>query len=346
MDKTDAAHNKRPASWLFKALLLLALGTGLYLLLPRSLELNRLPGILASVEPLFLGLFLTLLLSSNVLRALRLRIILQSGQTLLRTFHVCNIGFMANSILPLRAGEFCMAALLAGELPGGGGEALSKILADRLLDLVSVAIFFLGALVLLIPPNHAAQREMHAALATAASLGGVFALLLAALALESSLVRLVQAMGRGLGLNAEGLAAALRAGLEGLRSLFRKRVFSLALLLSLAIWLVVATSFFTGMLMFGLPPQFACAILAMCFTVAGLVAFPAPAGVGTTHGAIVIALMLFGVEIESALAFAIAYHALATGLNITLGLLGLKALRLDLADLRRIVATGRGRPPQ
>jgi len=293
-----------------------------------------------------MGLFLVLLLLSNLLRAFRLHIILQSGQTYLRTFHVCNIGNLTNSILPLRAGEFCMAALLAKDLPGGGGEALSKLLADRLIDLLTVAVFFLGALLFLIPPGHAAQREMHAALAIAMSLGAICALLLAALALESSLVRLVQAAGRGLGRNADGIIAALRAGIEGLRCLFRKRIFSHALLLSLAIWLVVAATFFVGMLMFGLPPQFAGAILAMCFTVAGLVALPLPAGVGTTHGAIVIALMLFGVEFEQALAYAIAYHALNTGLNIALGLLGLKALRLNLAGLRRIVATGISGPPQ
>lgn len=341
MNHANAPRVSQGHAAILKAGLLLALGAGLYFLLHHSLEFTRVYEIIASADPLLLTLMLFLLPLSNGLRALRLHIILQSTESLLRTFHIANIGNMANNVLPLRAGEFCIAALLAKGQSGGGAEALSKLLADRLLDILAVAVFFIGTLLFLIPSGHAAQGNATAAITTGMSLAGVVLFLFTVMAFEPQLVQLIQAIGSRLGRNLDPLAATLHAGVEGLRSLFRNNVFIRAFFLSFAIWLVIAATLWVGMMMLGLPSPFACAILAMCFTVAGLITVPAPAGIGTTHGAIVIALTLFGIGFEQALAFAIIYHALTVGLNIGLGLLGLKCLDLDFGELKRLARTGR-----
>ncbi len=340
---SDADMSDASRAWLLlrQALLLFALGAGVALLLPRSPELARLPGIIASADHILLALMLLLLLLSNGLRALRLHIILQSEEPFPHTFHAANIGNFANSLLPLRAGEFCIAALLAKGQVGGLAEALSKILADRLLDILAVAVFFIGALLLLIPSGHAAQENTMAAITTGASLAGVVLFIFIVTAFEAQLVLLLQSIGGRLGRNLDPLAATLNAGGEGLRSLFRNGVLVRAIVLSFAIWLVIATTFWVGMIMLGLPSLFSCAIFAMSFTIAGLITVPVPAGVGTTHGAIVIALTLFGLGFEQSLAFAIVYHALSVGLNIGLGLLGLKCLELDLAGLKRLIHSAR-----
>lgn len=326
---------------LIRLALLAVVCAGLWFLLPRPPELARLPEIIGNANLGLLGLMLLMLCGISCLRALRLHIILQSGLPFGHTFHITNIGPMANSLLPLRAGEFCMAALLARHLPGGGAEALSKLLADRLLDLLSVGAFFMATM-LLIPAGHAVQGNTGTVMSTALALGGIVALLTLIIMAGPRLAELIRSLGLRLGRNLDPLAATLLAGVEGLRSLFRKGIFTRVVALSLAIWLLVALAFLTGMLMLGLPGDFACAVLAMCFTIAGLVTVPAPAGVGSTHGAIVIALTLFSIPFEQALAFAIIYHALTTGLNILLGLVGLKVLKLDFRGLKRLATTGRG----
>lgn len=326
------------------AVLLLALCLVLWFLLPRPPELARLPGIIAATDPLFLGLMLLLIGTSASLRALRLHIIMQGGQSLAGTFHIANVGTMANSVLPLRAGEFCMAALLAKTLPGGAAEALSKLLADRLLDLLTVGGFFIATLSLLIPSEHAAQGNAGAVISTALALAGIVTALALVIACGPRLAERIRTTGRRLGKNLDPLAATLDAAVEGLRSLFRKGVFLRAAGLSLCIWGVVSLSFLAGMLMLGLPGNYACAVLAMCFTIAGLITVPAPAGLGSVHGAIVIALTLFAVPFEQALAFAIIYHALTTAVSIVLGLIGLKSLKLDFGGLRRLARTGRASP--
>lgn len=329
---------------LVKTALLAAICTGAWFLLPHPPELARLPGIIAATNPLLLGLTLLFLVLNASLRALRLHIILQGGQPFSSTFHIANVGTMANSVLPLRAGEFCMAALLAKQLPGGAAEALSKLLADRLLDLLTVGGFFLASLLLLIPSGHAAQGNAGAALSTALALVGAMAALGLVIACGPWLAERIRAAGRRMGKNLDPLAATLVAAVEGLRSLFRKGVFLRAVGLSLGIWGVVSLSFLTGMQMLGLPGNYACAVLAMCFTIAGLITVPVPAGLGSTHGAIVIALTLFAVSFEQALAFAIIYHALTTAAGILLGLVGLKSLKLDFSGLKRLATTGRSGP--
>jgi len=330
---------------LVKFVLLLALCLALWFLLPRPPELDQLPGIIASTNTFLLGLLFLLLILNTILRALRLHIIIQGGQPLSRTFHIANVGTMANSLLPLRAGEFCMAALLAKQLPGGAAEALSKLLADRLLDILTVGGFFLAALLLLIPSGHAAQGNAGTALSTALALVGVMAALALVIACGPWLAERIRVVGRRMDKNLEPLAATLHAAVEGLRSLFRKGIFLRALGLSLVIWLVVSLSFLTGMLMLDLPGSYACAVLAMCFTIAGLITVPLPAGLGSIHGAIVIALSLFAVPFEQALAFAIVYHALTTAVSILLGLLGLKSLKLNFSGLKRLATTGHSAPP-
>lgn len=320
---------------IFKLFSPVILVSGLYLVYRNVPGDSHLPELFAATKLSALGLFAVLLVLSNLLRAVRLHIILHSGQSVITTFHICNIGLLANTLLPLRAGEFSMATILSKDLPGGGAAALSTLLVDRLLDLMVVIVFFLGTIFFLIPSDHMAQREMGAALSAVIALVVVSILLLAVITLEAPLVRLIRGLGARLNRNVEPFVKTLLAAIIGLRSLFRQGVFPSALLLSFCAWFIVALSYYVCMQAINLAPIFPCAVLAMCFTVAGLVTVPAPGGIGTTHGAIVIALTLYGVEIAPALACAILYHLVSSSINIGFGLFGLRALRLDFGLVRR-----------
>jgi glycosyltransferase 2 family protein len=342
-DMEERIGQRSRTTRLLRALVLLAIAAACSLLLARSMDIVTIQESIGNAKPGFLLLLLALNLLTNALRAARLHLILQSKQSYMKTFHICNIGYLTNSLLPLRAGEFCMAALLAKDQPKGGAAALSKLLVDRLLDLLTIVVFFLGTLLFLIPANHAAQREMNAAVVAVMALVAVFAMLLGGMAMESLLVRQIKTLGQKLGRDTTVLVATLRAGVEGIRSLFRKGVFTPAVLLSLLAWTSGAGMFLTCMLALDLPPSFSCAILAMCFTVIGLITVPLPAGVGTTHGAIVIALTLFGISFGNALYYAIVYHAVTTVMNGILGLIGLKSLHLDFQGVRKLVKAGIGK---
>lgn len=278
-------------------------------------------------------------LLAAVLRAARLHRLLDRAVAPLRVFLVANTGNMLNSLVPLRAGEFCMACLLARDLPGGGGQALAKVFADRVLDLVAVTLLF-GAAVLFFPPG--AGADPH--LAGAAALCGA-ALLAAAPCLyllvrfRAPFLRLLRGLTRPLGPRRwTALEARLHTGLDGLDILLRPGPCLRLIAASVGIWAIIALCYRFAMNALLIPPSLTAPVLAMSFTAVGLLAMTTPAGIGTTHGAIVMALHLCGVPLDQSLAFALVYHALSTSLNVLLGLVSARALGFRPGALLRLAA--------
>lgn len=317
----------------FSLLVLAVLG---YVLL-RSVDAGRLVELCASAQPgLLLGMVL-LHLCSNGLRALRLHVILHGKPGVVHTIHVYNIGILVNCLLPLRAGELCMALLLGPRLQGGRSNALSRLFVDRLLDVLTVMALFLGTIWAV-----GGGRSASVAPGSALALGGLALVLVVALmflvcACEYSLLRLVRfVVGRVLRRDPKPWEARVLAGVDGMRTLFRGRILAKAGSLSLLSWFVVVLTYQAGMSALFPSPGLECALLAVCLTVLGLLVAPMPAGVGTTHGAIVLALGVFGIPPEQALAFAVLYHGLATLVSILLGIASSRMLGLRLGGVLKL----------
>jgi uncharacterized membrane protein YbhN (UPF0104 family) len=111
-------------------------------------------------------------------RALRWRVLLGRGLTLSRAFHIMNIAYMLNGVLPLRLGEVGRAWLASrGEDGVPVMRTASTIVVERLLDLLAVAVFI--AIGLALGPVPDALRTTGV-LTSIAALGGVLFLVLLA----------------------------------------------------------------------------------------------------------------------------------------------------------------------
>lgn len=337
MENPEPSSRPRSRAAFLKAAIYLVVAGGIVIALISLTDLSRLKTTLAQARPGPLAVLLLLQIAATALRAERLRRILGGAATYERIFHIANTGNMINCLVPLRAGEFCMTFLLSGSLRGGAGEALSKIFVDRLLDLVTVVLLFI-ATALSLPQDIPAAPGLRGAAAVCA-----VALPLAWLALfllsrwqspTLGAVRLLASPFRFL--SWDRLEPRIRTGLDSLGVLFRPDELFALLGRSLLIWLLIAGSYHFGLAALFPPPAVQASVLAMCFTVVGLMAVAAPAGVGTVHGAIVIALALFGIPVDQGLAFALLYHALVTMLNIALGLVGTHALGIRPGRLLRL----------
>lgn len=324
-------------SWLGAAPLALgvALAVGLAIWLTRSVDIDALVGILrqARLGPLLLlGLLPAL---SSAARALRLRVVLQNRTTWRQAFHISNIGIMINCLLPLRSGDLCMALLLGPHLPGGKSEALSRLFVDRLFDVLTVLALFTATLPLL----SQAQAQPLAASSGLWLVGlGLFLIIgtaWAVCAFEPLALRTTRGLAGLLRRDSVQWERRTSAALTGMRSMFQGYVLFLAGGLSLLTWALVALTFQTGMAALFPSPNLACAVLAMSLTVFGLIVVPTPAGIGTTHGAIIIGLGIFGIGTEQALAFALLYHAVTTTVALLLGAVSLWASGLSLGSLLR-----------
>lgn len=287
------------------------------------IDMRRLGDLLLTARPWPLVALLACYAGSMLLHSLRMQMLLRRAAPLATVFHADMIGNMVNSILPFRAGEFAFALLLARRVPGGGAEVLSTVFVDRLLALISLLALFLAALPNFSPHGEAAVSLAHSGIYYVAAFGGIVLGMLLVTALEEPLVDLARAaLTRFLPVrfDRERLLGRLRACINGLRVLFHLRTSLAALLLALGTWGFIIGANYCGMLSVIPEASFTSAVFVTFLTTVGIMLVPTPAGIGTMHGVSVLALSMFGVGAEQALAFAILSHALTTAMNIGLGM--------------------------
>jgi uncharacterized protein (TIRG00374 family) len=249
------------------------------------------------------------------------------------------IGFMANNLLPLRAGEFARA-FATGRLVGmPASTAFSTIAVERVFDGVVILLMLAAGIA---APGFPGVTVKDTPLGTVAA---VFAAgFLAALALLAVLARrpprLLELLHRVLrGLLPERTARKAIALLDnlvgGLSALRRGRDFTRVLAWSLVVWLVNAGSYFLAFRAFGLDAVPASGALVLQGIVALGVAVPSTPGfVGVFEAGCVLTLGVYGIAGSAAAAFAIAVH-LAWFIPITaLGLWALARAGLSFHEIR------------
>ena len=304
-------------------------------------------GYVRRADPWLVLATITLATLTFPLRAVRWRLILRDAEgralPLGPLWHATAIGFMANNLLPVRAGEFARAYAARQALPVRFTTALASVGVERMLD--GLVLVGLLAVTLVAPsfPRHAVIGGTSLP-ALAIGAAAVFASILTIallvvhrpdfwLALLGRITRAV--LPAGVADRVGHAAAGLVAGLEVLGSPWR---FLRVVLWSLVLWLVNASSFAVCFRAFGLavPPEGA---LLLQGIIGFGVALPASPGyVGVFEAATRATLAIYGVDATRAVGYALAYHV-GTFFPITLlGLLSLSRLRLHLAELR--AATG------
>jgi uncharacterized protein (TIRG00374 family) len=274
------------------------------------------------------------------LRLVRWRLLLRAadGTALPATplWHAVAIGFMANNILPFRAGEL-VRLLAASRLAGVRfSSALSSVAVERIFDgLTVVALFSVALLASDLPPDVAVGGVSVRHAAQAAGLMGVAALIGALLVVAFPLgaERLVRRV-----LPAGGLTERLVALIEGVRhglSVLRSPVLLAGTVAwSLVLWLTNALAFFVAFKAFGIPVGFLGALLMQGILVFGISVQLTPGFVGQFEAAIVAALALYRVPNDLASSYAIAFHATTFVPIILLGAWSLARTPLALSDLR------------
>jgi uncharacterized protein (TIRG00374 family) len=88
-----------------------------------------------------------------LMRAVRWRVLLNGGLPLVRAFHILNIAYLVNGVVPLRIGELARIWLASRPSPQGDNgvpvlKSASTIIVERLLDLLTVVVLIaIGLLV-------------------------------------------------------------------------------------------------------------------------------------------------------------------------------------------------------
>ena len=223
------------------------------------------------------------------------------------------IGYMANNLLPLRAGELVRVYVVGRRLrserdvPLGEGMWLTgaTLVVERMLDSVTI-VLILGALVLVMPVPAAFQYAAAVVLGLDAVAAGA---LTALAARPERMKRLATRLARrwpSVERRAVAVLDLFLRGLEGVRA--RGHVGPL-LAWTAVVWTLGALAAWALTRAVHLDVPFAAGWAITTFVAFGVSVPSAPGYVGVWHAATVLALTLFDVPESAALGYAILYHA-------------------------------------
>jgi glycosyltransferase 2 family protein len=295
----------------------------------RGVSLEDILRHVAEAEPAPLAAAVILATATFPLRLVRWRVLLRDEQghsyPAGPLWHAVALGFMANNVLPLRAGEL-VRSFAASRLAGiRFTTVLSSIAVERIFDgLTIIGLLTIALLSPDLPPSVRIAGVAVADLAQTGALIGVVALLGAVLVLAAPLsaeriVRRVLPWPRFAG-RIVSLIEGVRQGLVVLRTPARLiRV----VLWSLVLWLVNALAFYVGFASFDIPVSFNGALLMQALLVLGISIPSTPGFFGPFEAVIVAVLGLSGVPNDVAFSYAISFHVTSF---IPITLLGLWSL--------------------
>jgi len=290
----------------------------------------------------FLALTVLVATSTFIIRTWRWQLMLRGPDGVRLPFaplwRAVAVGFMANNLLPARAGEFARAWIAGRQLPVRTTTALASIAVERMLDGLVVTGLMAVALVSPSFPSDAHVGSMtvsRVASSVALLFGGILVLaVIVAMRPEPWLAGLRRASHALLPVHWADRITHIAEGLVAGLAVLRTGRLPGVVLWSIVLWVVNGVSFWLCLKAFHIaaPPEAA-------LLVQGLIAFgvsipAAPGFFGVFEVVATVALGFYGVAKEAAVSYAVAYHV-TTFIPITiLGLLALSRLRLKFGDLR------------
>jgi glycosyltransferase 2 family protein len=295
----------------------------------------------AAARPVPLALAVVLATLTFPLRVIRWRLLLRREDSgtypALPLWHAVAVGFMANNILPLRAGEL-VRSYAASRLAGiRFTTVVSSIAVERIFDALTIVLLLSLALLSPdLPPALTVGGVSVADVARVGALVGVGALMAAALVLAAPLAaeRLVRRIVPWAGL-AERLVSLIEGIRQGLVVLRAPGRLLGVVAWSLVLWLVNALAFYVGFASFDIPVGYDGALLLQGLLALGITIPSTPGFFGPFEAVIVAVLALYGVPRDLALSYALAFH-LTTFVPITVfGLWSLTGIPGGIRSLRQ-----------
>jgi uncharacterized protein (TIRG00374 family) len=259
-------------------------------------------------------------------------------------FRTTVIGFAATFLLPARAGEVIRPYLLSRKEGLNATAAFATIILERLLDLITVLFLFAtfvltaGPGTVLGDPAQFARVKFGGLMAAGAAAAGA-ALLFFLAGHPERMGRVAMRIERVLPAKlARTVATFVETFSQGLAVMRQPRQMAIALLLSIPLWLALASGIWLTSQAFHITFPFQASFLLLTTLVVG-VAVPTPGAVGGFHLAYQLTVeMFFGASPERAVGAAIVLHAISF-VPVTLVGIGFMASEgLTLAGARRLAA--------
>lgn len=274
------------------------------------------------------------------LRAFRWRPILDSvspGLPYGKLWRATAIGFMANHLLPWRAGEVVRPYMLSRDSNVPFSAAFASQMVDRVFD--AFVVFLLVAVALLDPSFPGGIGVSAFASTTAFLMVGLTIGLLLIVFAPAQFTSLSEVFLRRMPTRfAEPLRKTVLAFVDGLKVLRDPRRFLAVFLWALALWLTQGLAFWIMFRAVGIDAPFSAALIIQGLIVLAVAVPQAPGFFGAFESAAKIGLAIYGVSNTQAIAWALPFHVLSMIPITVIGLWYLARSGVSFADLKRLKA--------
>ena len=325
---------------LIKILVGLAVSAALLVYFFWDVDLRAVAARLRETRWSFLALCAALNVLALWLRAWRWYYLYPPGTRPSHLFNATMIGYMANNLLPLRAGEI-VRVYVATRHGQRFWTTVATLVVERVLD--ALAVGTMVAVLLLVVPF---PRELRwsAFLFIAVDLAAMLVLAVIAVA-PSFCDRVIRALFSRWCWGERRLLDILSTMSEGLRGVRAGRHLAPVLLSSAGIWLVLALAVWAAFQSARLALPLTAAWTVLAFLGLGVSLPSSPGFVGVVQAATVLALDIFGVPRSDALSVSILLHA-AQFIPVTLlGLALLLVEHVSLGEATRAAGAAASPPP-
>ncbi len=274
---------------------------------------------------------------SMYIRSVRWQHFLQAHLPFWRAFHITNIGYFFNAVLPFRLGEVARILLMSREPQQSAGAGLSGITLERLLDL-SIALLCVGVGLALLPEGAALSAETTSTLGVLIVLtiiGGMGLIFLPRT--HPIILKVAKFFSRPLpdSLARRGLQF-VEDTLNGLKIIATPRRLINTVALSFLTWLTYFVFFYVGLFAFlDHTPTIGVGFLVTGFIALGIAAPSLPGAIGVFQAAAVLALTTAGYDTTTATSYSWTLWIIEIGAIILGGIWGLSAMGLSLGGLTR-----------
>lgn len=333
-------EGKTQRRWLFQAQIWLGLVLGLAALYfaARSFDFKALGRALGEVRLSLVALTFATSLLTPVLKTIRWRWLFYPERPALSTARLAGlivIGQATNFLIPGRWGELVRAYLAGEEAQVSKWFVLGTLAAEKLLDLIVLAVLVVALIPFVVLPQALAARVDAVVLAA-------LVVTLAALALLGGRAAWLRLAERALHLLPPAAAARWRrrieAGLDGLAALGNRRAAAAIWGWTLLFWLMAAVTNLVLLLAFDLPLSVVMALLVLAMLQGGVAVPSTPGKIGVFQLLCVLALSVFGVPEATGLAYGLVLHVLVVGGITAWAALALWQRSLNLRRLARAAA--------
>ena len=285
----------------------------------KKIDINLFVKQLLNVQYSTLFLLLIIFLFSVLLKSYRWSLLIKQKIKISfkNVFLSNNIGYLANTILPAKAGELIKVQILGREENVSRSYVLGTVVADRLLDIIAVFMFLFFSIIF----SETIQKVIHSNYVQIIILvfgAGILIFFMMNKKAHSIIIKFIP----------HSFKDRFGRILENFNHsfiFFRGKISFIYLFLSLIIWSLPLLSLFLLFNDFQISIPFYAYFFVVSAGALGMIIPSAPGGVGVYHAVATASLMMFMVNKESALAVAIILNAFDIVPNIILGFISLFA---------------------